>query len=512
MKSEIKRGTILGYLEIVIRVLIAFFYTPIMLRLMGNSEYGLYSLVSSVTAYLSVLDMGFGNAIVRYVSKYKSTGDKKSENKINGMFLILYSIIGLITIIIGLIILAKIDKLFPALTPEELKKAKIIMMILVGTIAVSFPLGIFDSYVVSSEKFQFLKILNILKEISIPAVMLPLLFMGYKAIALVIVTCTFNILYHVFTMIYSFKKLDMHISINAKEFDFELLKNIYSYSFFVFLGLIVDTVFNNTDQVILGSVCGTTAVSIYSVASKITQINTSCSTTISGLFLPKITKMLKDKDKKKKISDVFIKVSRIQIYIMVLIASGFVTFGRQFINLWVGKEYIDAYYITLILIIPSIVPLTQNIGISVIQAKGIHQFRAIVYLIIAVLNVGISIPLAKAYQGIGAAIGTAIANLLGQIITMNIFYYYKAKLDIPQYWKNMLGFLIRIIPISLVFIKVNKFITFNWFKLILMIILYAIAYVGITYTYMNKEEKNYVKSIIKKINSTKEANKNEEQS
>ena len=171
MKSEIKRGTILGYLEIVIRVLIAFFYTPIMLRLMGNSEYGLYSLVSSVTAYLSVLDMGFGNAIVRYVSKYKSTGDKKSENKINGMFLILYSIIGLITIIIGLIILAKIDKLFPALTPEELKKAKIIMMILVGTIAVSFPLGIFDSYVVSSEKFQFLKILNILKEISIPAVM-----------------------------------------------------------------------------------------------------------------------------------------------------------------------------------------------------------------------------------------------------------------------------------------------------------------------------------------------------
>ena len=95
---------------------------------------------------------------------------------------------------------------------------------------------------------------------------------------------------------------------------------------------------------------------------------------------------------------------------------------------------------------------------------------------------------------------------------MNIFYYYKAKLDIPQYWKNMLGFLIRIIPISLVFIKVNKFITFNWFKLILMIILYAIAYVGITYTYMNKEEKNYVKSIIKKINSTKEANKNEEQS
>ena len=118
----------------------------------------------------------------------------------------------------------------------------------------------------------------------------------------------------------------------------------------------------------------------------------------------------------KKVSSIFIRVSRIQLYIMALIMFGFITFGKQFIILWVGNDYVSAYYILLLLLIPGIVPLTQNIGISILQAKNKHKFRSVLYIGIAILNIFISIPLAKKYGGIGAAIGTAIANLLGQII------------------------------------------------------------------------------------------------
>lgn len=499
MRSEIKSGAIIGYINIIASVLVTFIYTPILLKYMGNKEYGLYALVSSVIAYLSVLDMGFGNAMIRFVSKAQARKNEKEESKVNGLFLFLYLIIGAITLIIGMILLNNIDFLFHALTEVEKEKAKIIMGVLSFTVAISFPLSIFDSYVMACEKFKFLKILNVVKTISIPLTMLPLLLWGYKSIAMVIVTSLYNILYHICTMYCCFKKLKMKIYFSIKKIDSSLFKEIFKYSFFVFLGLIVDTVFNNTDQVILGSVCGTVAVSIYSVGTKIISMYTTVSTTISGLFLPKITKILEEKDSDKKISDLFIKVSRIQVYIMMLILAGFIVLGKQFISLWVGQEYYDTYFIILLIIGPSIIPLTQNIGISVIQAKNKHQFRSIVYLVIAVLNIVISIPLAKKYQGIGAAAGSALATILGQIITMNIFYWKKIHLQIPRYWIFFIKFSIKVFAISIVYMKIIKNIQFNWIKFILLGGFYTIIYISIVYITMNEEEKKYVDNLRKKF-------------
>jgi O-antigen/teichoic acid export membrane protein len=486
-KNEIKSGAIIGYINMIANIIVTFVYTPIMLKLMGNEEFGLYSLVSSVISYLSVLDMGFGNAMIRFISKAQAKKEYDKEKEINGLFLILYSAIGIITIFIGIALINNIQKLFPALTQDEIGKAKVIMEILILTIAISFPLSIFDSYVMACEKFKFLKILNLVKTISIPLTMLPLLFLGYKAIAMVIVTSIFNIMYHICTLLCCFKKLNMKIYISKGKFNVELFKNIFNYSFFVFLGLIVDTVFNNTDQVILGSVCGTVAVSIYSVGSKIINMNTTVSTTLSGLFLPKITKMLEEKEADYKISNLFLKVSRIQIYLMVLISSGFIVYGKQFLNLWVGGGYEQTYYIILLIILPALIPLTQNIGISIIQAKNKHQFRSVVYFIIAIINVILTIPLAKRFEGIGAAIGTLIATFLGQILVMNIFYWKKIKLDIPKYWKFLIIFLLKVSVITVLNMIIIKNIEFNWIKLILGIIIYITMYTFIVLTTMKKK-------------------------
>ena len=502
MKNEMKKGAILGYINILATLLVGLVYTPIMLKLIGQAEYGLYSLVISITAYLSVLDMGFGNAMVRYISQCQAKNDGQNEAKLNGLFLIIYSIIGIITLIIGIIIFLNINNLFTtSLTIEELRKAKIIMIVLIGTIAVSFPLSIYDSYALASEKFVFLRTLNILKTILVPLTMLPLLLSGFKSITMVIITCVFNILYHVCTLLYDYKKLSMKITFSFTASEKKLFKEISTYSFFIFLNLIVDSVFNNTDQIILGSLCGTIVVSIYSVGAKIFQMNTAISTTISGMFLPKVTKILQDDNGNKKVSNMFLKVSRIQLYIMLLILTGFIIFGKNFIILWAGKEYVDAYYIILLLIGPAIIPLTQNVCISIIQAKNRHQFRSIVYIIIAILNICISIPLARKYGGIGAAIGTTIANLIGQILIMNIYYYKKINIDIPSYWKNFLKFSsIPTILCYLFYILNNKINITSWSYTIGGIIIYSLVYFIWCYIYMNEEEKKYVKAIANKVN------------
>lgn len=499
MKKELKAAAILGYINMFVSLLISFLYTPILLKHLGQSEYGLYALVASVIGYLSVLDMGFGNAMIRYVSKAKVNKTKLDESKINGLFLFLYVIIGIVSFIIGLVLILNIGGIFQALTVDELNKARVIMIILVATVSISFPLSIFDSYVVSCEKFKFARILLLIKSVAVPLTMLPLLFLGYKAIAMVLVTSIYSLICHGITIYYCFRKLKMKIVFSIHNLDKTLLKEIFVYSFFILLNIIVDNIYKNTDQVILGNVCGTIAISIYAVAAKITQINSSFSTTISGLFFPRINKLLEDKDGDKKVSDLFIKVSRIQLYIMALIMFGLIVFGKQFITLWVGNEYIDAYYIILILIIPAIIPLTQNIGISILQAKNKHRFRSIVYIIIAILNIIISIPLARAYAGIGAAIGTMIANILGQITIMNIYYNRVLKIDIPAYWKRFLVYMgpLCIISLGLNYL-VNK-LTFTFPTLLGAIVAFTIFYVAYAYLYMNDEEKEYVKALKNKL-------------
>lgn len=493
--GQIKAGALITYISSISNIIISAVMTPIILTLVGQQEYGLYSLICSIMGYFSVLDFGFGNAMIRYVSKYKA--ENKDDKNINSLFLIVYCIIGIITLIVGSIIYANIEKIFGAsLSPTELKKASIMMKIfLVGT-TLSFPLSIFDSYVLANEKFIFLKSVDLGKVLLYPVVLISALLLGYKAVAMIVVYTIFNVGIHIFYAVYSLTKLKMKLTFNIKKIDFSIFKEIILYSFFVFLNIIVDTVFNNTDQVILGVVSGTVAVSVYAVANQIKTANGMFSTAISGLFLPKITKLL-TLNKTEEINETFISVSKIQLYIMLLILSGFFIFGKAFVLLWVGKEYMDAYYIVLLLIGFSIIPLTQNLGISVLQAMNKHKFRSIAYVIIAVINILVSIPLSKMYGGIGAAIGSALANLLGQWITMNIYYYKVAKLDIPTYWKNFMKVSIPVIIFSVLVSQIIHNLEFGWIKLALYIAIYVLIYVAyIIVFHLSDEEKLYLKSKI----------------
>jgi len=499
MKTQIKLGAIIGYITMAINIVITLAYMPLMLRLMGQAEYGLYSLVVSVVTYLTVLDLGFGNAMIRFVSKSQAQKDNK-EPVLNGMFLLLYLIIGVIAFVIGMIIYANASKIFGAsLSVEEVAKARILLIISLTNVSLSFPLKVFEAYTTVNEKFVFIKILALIRTVLTPLTMTPLLFMGYKAVTMTIVTTVVNIGCQLVMMMYCFTKLKMKIKFGIKKFDTKLFKEIAVYSFFIFLNIIVDHVFNTTDQIILGIACGTIAVSVYAIAHQIIQMNLQCSTIVSGMFLPKITKLLEEKNSDKKISDLFIKVSRIQMYIMLLVLSGFFIFGKSFIGLWAGEEYIQAYYIVLIIITPSIVPLTQNLGLSVIQARNRHQFRSVVYIIIAILNVLISIPLAIKYQGIGAAIGSALANICGQIITMNIFYYKKMYLDIPKYWKFFIKLALQVGILSSITYFVTAKISMNFFIMIVCAGIYTMLYLMVIFANMNDEERDTIYKFIGKF-------------
>ncbi len=434
--NQLKAGAFLSYVSIILNNLVGILYTPFMLRMMGQNEFGLYSLVASVVGYLTILDFGFGNAIIRYTAKYRAEGKIEEQHKMFGMFFILYCVIGIIAFIAGIFLYFNADSLFDqTMTAEDLSKVRIMTLLMVANVAFTFPMSIWGAIITAYENFVFQKTVNIIRIILNPIIMIILLQMGYRAIAMVVVLTAFNVA----TLLTNawFCKYRIRIKVKFVKFKWGFLKEISSYSFWIFLEAIMNTIFWSTGQFVLGMYVGATSVAIYAVALQLKNIYLSFSTAISGVFLPKVTSMVTTHTSDKDISDLFVRTGRVQYIVLSLILSGFILFGRPFIRLWAGANYDDSYLITLIFFIPLTVPLIQNIGICILQAKNQLKFRSILYVSIAIASLGISIPLTKEYGGIGCATGTATALVAGQIVIMNIYYYKKVAIDIPRFWKEI---------------------------------------------------------------------------
>ena len=499
-----KLGVILSYFSIIVNTLIQLIYTPFLIKMLGQSEYGLYSLVSSIIGYLTVLDLGFGNAIVVYTSKYRALNKTNEEKRLHGMFFYIFCIIGVIAALLGIIFFLNISNIFGnTMTEIELKKVKIMMIILIFNLAISFPFSIYSSILNAYEQFTFQKIVSIINSLIKPLIMIPLLFLGYKSITMAVVITIVNIAVMISNCLYCKNKLK--IKIKYQGFDKKLFKEIFSYSFFVFLAVIVDKINWSVDQFVLGAISGTIAVSIYSVASQLNSLFISLSTAVSGVLLPKMSKLVASNASDSKLTNEFIKVGRIQYLLIFLMASGLVIFGKQFIILWVGEQFTDSYYVALLLILPLCIPLIQNLGLSIMQAKNKFKFRTICMVIMSIFNLIISIFLAKKYGPIGSAVGTAISLIVINVFLMNIYYYKVIKINVIKFWKSIIKMTIPfIIPVSLILI-IMKLISFTPIvNIIIFASLYSLMYFLIAYLFsMNEYERGIIKNILKRLNLIK---------
>ncbi|MDY5303153.1 MAG: oligosaccharide flippase family protein [Candidatus Cryptobacteroides sp.] len=501
--NQLKAGVVLNYVVIILNTVVGLLYTPYMLRMMGQSEYGLYSLVASVIAYLTVLDLGFGNAIVRYTAKFRAEKKTEEQYEMFGMFFLLYLVIGIIAFGIGLGLYFNVGTLFgDTMTAVELDRARIMMLLLVANLAFTFPMSIWGSIIQAYEDFVFQKSLNIFRIILNTAVMICLLHFGYKAVAMVVVQTIFNVLTLVVNFIYCRRKLNIHIYFRFKHFHWGFLKEVAIYSFWIFLNAIMDRVYWSTGQFVLGAIVGTAAVAVFAIAIQLEGMYMQFSTAISSVFLPKVTAMVATNRSRKEISDLFIRTGRIQYIVLAYILSGFIIFGRQFIELWAGAGYSDAYIISLLFFIPLTVPLIQNLGITILQARNEMKFRSVLYIIIALVSLAMQIVLTRYFGGIGCAMGVSGALVVGQILIMNVYYQRRQDLDIKTFWKEISK--MSIIPIVLIFsamLVIRHFFALDsWGKLILGIAAFSLVYIPLFFRFsMTDDERNLFISMFHKI-------------
>lgn len=499
--NQLKAGSLLSYVNLLISCIIPFFYTPVMLEMLGQEEYGLFSIANSVISYLSLLNFGMGTAIIRYVARARAAGDTDGVRRFLGLFTTIYSCLSGLVLVGGIVLIHLSGTLFGVgLTDSEIDKLHILLIIMTINTAIAFPLGIYASVVAAYERYVYNRLICIAETLLAPIINLAILYAGYDSVGMTLGGLAICLANAVLYGGYCVKKL--HIYPVFKNMPVTILRELVVFCAFVFLSSIVDILYWATDKILIGAVLGSAAVAVYNIGGTFTSMLQNMAHAISNVFSTRVNMMVAKDTPRREISELLIRVGRLQYLVVSLILSGYISFGQVFLQLWVGDSYAEAYWIALMTMIPLAVPLIQNVAFTTIVAENKHRFRSIVYAIIAVFNV-VSTYLVLPYYGIiGAAACTAISFILGQGIIMNIYYYRVTKLDIPAFWYNIGkmslvpgGMILAGIPL------VNRILpmTSLWWFLI-WVVVYTAVFALLSWLFsMNRYEKDLVLGLLKKL-------------
>lgn len=497
--SQRKSGAILSYLNIIAKNLVAFLYVPFLLKYVGQSDYGLFQMTNSVMLSLSLLSMGFASAYVKFYISYKVKGDYEQLKKLNALYLILFGFISVIALIIGSIIVINTKAIFGrSLDLSEIRVMKYLMSIMVLDVSITFISTVFDSNITVNEKFIFQQSRQLMQTFLVPIICVPMVFMGMGVISIEVTQILITTIFLFLNVNYCLKKLNM--TFDFSDLDFSLLKKLGTFSFFLFLNQIVDLINNNAPNFILGIFQGAKMVATFSIAVQFKNMFFALSTALSSVFVPKVNRLVNLNQSTTELTNLMIKVGRIQMAILLFVLGGFIVVGKFFVRLWAGSENTEAYYLIILMVFPSILPLCQNIGIEIQRAMNKHIFRSIVYIIFAVVNIVITI-FGSIYFGlIGASLGYVITILCANGIAMNWYYSKKMGLEIGRYWsettKILVPFAVATIPLMFVqnSIVVNSFTRFVIFGLVYSAI-YVAFYLKFT---INNTEKQLLLGFFKR--------------
>ncbi|MGN1433975.1 MAG: oligosaccharide flippase family protein [Ruminococcus sp.] len=492
-KNQLRLGAVMSYINMAIGSLIPMFYTPVMLELLGQSEYGLFKLSNTITSYLSLVSFGIGSAVVRYLVKFKAADDKEGEQRMFGLFNIIFLVIAGVALVIGIVISLCVPIVYSAaLSSDQLLTMQILIFVSTLNIVVGFSATPYTSVVTSHERFVFLQFINILTTVVSPVVNIIVLMIGYKSIGMTVSSLILTIIVRIAYIIYV--RSSIKLKPRYDNMPVYLLKELLVFSFWVFVANVVNKLYVATDTAIIGAVpaLATVGVAIYNVGTTFNAMLNNFTLGISSILTPKINEMVFKDNDNEALSEVLIRVGRLQSYIVGLICSGFVVFGRQFLLLWVGSDYSDAYWVAIFTMLPVCVPLVQTVALSIITARNRHRFRSLVYLGIAVFNVIGTIILVNFFGIIGAALMTGLANIVGQGLIMNWYYWKKNGLNIPKFWKIILRQFLIPVTLCVIFMVVLNFIELsNWVLLFVGIGIYTSIFAVMCWLFvMNDYEKD----------------------
>ena len=494
-----KKGAIVSYITIAVNILASLLYTPWMLSIIGDSNYGLYTLATSLIN-IFLIDFGFSSAVTRFIAKYNAEGDQEKIDNFLGMLYKLYAIIVGVAFVILFVLFFFLDKIYVSLTPEEIEKFRVVYLIAGSYTVLSFPFSsTFNGILTSYEKYYQMKLCDLFHKVLTVGLIVVALSCGLGLYTLVAVNAFTGVVMLLSKWILINK--GTNLKINLHYFDRSMLKEIFSFSIWVTVSSICSRLIFNITPNVLAITVSSAAITMFNLASTIEGYTYTFASAIDGMFMPKIARLVKEDPSCQNVEPLLNKVGRFQFFLLALVFLGFTVVGKEFVTLWLGDNYEVVYYCALLLIAPAPFYLSQQIAKNTTVVKGYVKQQAYVNIAKAIVNVVLVAIFSYLWGAFGAAVSICISYFVRNI-GMNIIYQKKLGLNM---WKFHLECYVKTLPGILLSatlaMGVNLLMPdYGWVTLGAKIALIGVLYIVCLWLLsFNHEEKRVIIDTLKKV-------------
>lgn len=504
-----KIGVLMSYVAMIFEVLSTLLLTPFILRTLGQAEYGVYKLTAAIVAYLLLLDLGVGNSVVRFISKFRVKNDKNQCQKFLGIATLFYLAVASITVILGIVLIWAFPYAFAkGLSNAEVALGQKLLFITVLNATVTLGTAGFANTLIAYEYFAFQKGCLIVQTIVKMAFTYFGLFMGYGSLAIVTVQLFTTIvcrLVYVFFVLYK-----INLKPIFKEIDGKFIKEVVIYSSFILLQMVATQINACADQVLLGAFVSSSAsiIGVYGVGVQIVTYFQSIGNSMTGVLMPGLVRLVESESNTDRIFSEMVRIGRLIFMVLGLIWVGFLVLGKQFVILWAGQDNVDAYLVCAILMTAHLFILTESIGTQILWAMNQHKEQAILKICVVIINIFLTIILIRWNALIGATIGTFISLAVGDVIVMNIIFVKKIRINIFKYYRGLFSKIVMcLICTGVVGVILNCINLVGWIGFVVKGSLITISYVLLMWFYgLNVYEKNLFKTIFARFGKTRRKN------
>ena len=427
MKKQSRvKGIAISYITTVVRTLSKLLLIPLYKRILGLDDYGYYQYVFSIAGYASILDFGISSVVNTFSIRHRENGD--TEGVENVMFHALMFSLGSAAVITacGLVLGIGAPVVFGAAVSDRIGLTRTMLALIIAELILLMFQHYFEGYILASEKYVTLRMVALIQILFRCLITVTLLYGSVGVLSIALGDLLGVGICLAFEILYCRNKLGLRIRYHYR--DRALIAGIAKLSLALCLQSVVTYLNSSIDKFILGRLLGTAMVAIYTFAVTFSTFFDEIPTVIQRLYLPQVVKLVSSGADGEELTSFVIKPGRYQCVLVGGVLGGFILFGRQFITMWTGKDTLDAWKAALFLMVPSVLPLIQNVCLSILTAMNKRLFRSYVLCCIAIANLGLTIFLVKRIGFMGAPIGTCISLILGNNIAMN--WYYKTRIGI----------------------------------------------------------------------------------
>ena len=480
--QQIKFGAILSYGSIALNIGAGVLYTPWMVKQIGQSQYGLFTLANSLIS-LFMIDFGLSSATSKFVSEYHVRKDEKKVNAFLGAIYKLYLMVDIAIFFALIAVFFFIDVIYSNLTAVELERFKVVYCIAALYSVISFPFITTNGVLTAYEKFVQQKVADVIYRLISILLMIVALLKGHGLYALVTINAIAGLTAIGYKLLII--RRDTPVRVDFKNSAKGIYKEVFSFSLWTTIASIAQRLVFNITPTILGMVSGSAEIAVFGIVTTIEGYAFTITNAINGMFMPRISKIYSQEDSGNNLMNLMVKVGRFQYLLNGLLVVGFVSIGKEFVELWMGTDYVRAYYGIVMVLIPGLFYNSLQIAHTAMMVRNKVKPQAQVNIATGIINVILSYILSSKYGMIGSCMSIFCAYMF-RCIALIVLYGRQLEISMKHFVKTCYFKYLPIIISTIVLgMMLNRLIVIpSWLGLTIKAVLIACVYVFFVYLFV----------------------------